>query len=213
MLRMRRLLRYLVVPVTIMAALTVVSQGNAQGKPELYHLTLAGPPTIRVGEEIAYVLTDELAETPPVTTMFFTTPAQTTFVSAGDFVGISLDGATVGMDDILSSSPGFASRVVGQSNVELIFNPSANNGQVTIRVRVDENASGQIEALANFQVTGLAPSNRVLTIIQPGSLPLTGTNGESGAVWSVPVLVTGSLLLSVGLLAVFAASTRRRRHR
>lgn len=180
-----------------LSALGVVREVSGQQEAS-YRLTLSGPASARAGETLNYVLDFEVAETPPGTTVFFTTPSGTTFVSVAGMSGAMLSGANVGEGSVNANDPSFQSQTVGAHNVELVFTPTANSGQMTIQVRVDEGFTGRIEARANFRVTGLAPSNTVVTTIgESTTLPSTG----NGAGPETPDV----LLIAVGALAALAS--------
>lgn len=144
------------------------------------------------------MLAFEVVETPPVTAVFFTTPPGTTFLAVAGMSGTVLSGANVGDGSASANDPSFQSQTVGAHNIELVFIPTANTGRMTIHVRVDDGFTGRIEARANFRITGIGPSNTVVTTVEPPTtLPSTGnaTVPESANV----------LLLAVGALAVLAS--------
>lgn len=186
--------------VVMIVSVRAASDGYAQGEPEKYRLALSGPQVARPGDEIAYVLGHDLPGDPPSISIFFTTPTDTTFVAVTEQRGIVLGGANVGAGSALATDSDFHSKTVGHANVELIFTPTASTGQVTIRVRIDDDANRSIEALANFRATGIPDSNTVITSVQGTTLPMTGTGyPEVLRLPWLPLIAIGCMMALLGI--------------
>jgi hypothetical protein len=211
------LLRMLLLAVTGLAVGFATARTASTQTPAAYSLTLTGPATARPGEEVTYVLRHAYSTTPPPRQVlyFFDTPQGTTFVSVDSTSGTEFAEALVGSESFEPSASDFAARTFGRSRVTLTFIPGANEGQSTIRLRIADDAAGEVQARARFGATGLGGSNEVVTTIASSRLPTTGQADNSGRMgWSAAPVVLALVMFGVlaGSALIYSAASMQRRH-